>query len=211
LCDIAAAYHNRRKWVKHITRLKIYFAQKNASCIEIWNPLAGRIYMLADISDISSISIPHDTRLGLHKLHDLWYTLNTKTITKRWVLPMFDETVKKGGNDMTDYLSIEGMTEDLEGKVKQDLKYKTGNFLWKVKFNVPLDPKTVNNVNLYVTTENLSPLKTAIRYNSLENIIEIEPLEPYAQDETYILNITTNVTSLSGKALREPQQLRFKI
>ena len=83
---------------------------------------------------------------------------------------MFDETVKKGGNDMTDYLSIEGMTEDLEGKVKQDLKY-----------------------------------------NSLENIIEIEPLEPYAQDETYILNITTNVTSLSGKALREPQQLRFKI
>ena len=110
---------------------------------------------------------------------------------------MFDETVKKGGNDMTDYLSIEGMTEDLEGKVKQDLKYKTGNFLW--------------NVNLYVTTENLSPLKTAIRYNSLENIIEIEPLEPYAQDETYILNITTNVTSLSGKAMREPQQLRFKI
>ena len=107
---------------------------------------------------------------------------------------MFDETVKKGGNDMTDYLSIEGMTEDLEGKVKQDLKYKTGN-----------------NVNLYVTTENLSPLKTAIRYNSLENIIEIEPLEPYAQDETYILNITTNVTSLSGKAMREPQQLRFKI
>ena len=72
---------------KHITRLKIYFAQKNASCIEIWNPLAGRIYMLADISDISSISIPHDTRLGLHKLHDLWYTLNTKTITKRWVTP----------------------------------------------------------------------------------------------------------------------------
>lgn len=124
---------------------------------------------------------------------------------------MFDETVKKGGNDMTDYLSIEGMTEDLEGKVKQDLKYKTGNFLWKVKFNVPLDPKTVNNVNLYVTTENLSPLKTAIRYNSLENIIEIEPLEPYAQDETYVLNITTNVTSLSGMALREPQQLRFKI
>ena len=112
---------------------------------------------------------------------------------------------------MTDYLSIEGMTEDLEGKVKQDLKYKTGNFLWKVKFNVPLDPKTVNNVNLYVTTENLSPLKTAIRYNSLENTIEIEPLEPYAQDETYILNITTNVTSLSGKAMREPQQLRFKI
>lgn len=41
---------------------------------------------------------------------------------------MFDETVKKGGNDMTDYLSIEGMTEDLEGKVKQDLKLQNGKF-----------------------------------------------------------------------------------
>ncbi|MCI5639822.1 MAG: Ig-like domain-containing protein [Lachnospiraceae bacterium] len=112
---------------------------------------------------------------------------------------------------MADYLSIEGMTQGLEGKVKQDLKFKTGNFVWKVKFNVPLDPKTVNNVNLYVTTEGLSPLKTAIRYNSLENMIEIEPLEPYAQDETYILNLTTNVTSLGGKALKEAQQLRFKI
>lgn len=112
---------------------------------------------------------------------------------------------------MADYLSIEGMTEGLEGKVQQDLKFKTGNFLWKVKFNVPLDPKTVNNVNLYVTTETLSPLKTAIRYNSLENIVEVEPLEPYAQDEVYILNVTTKVTSLAGKALKEPQQVRFKI
>ena len=99
---------------------------------------------------------------------------------------------RKAVSAMPEYLSIEGMTEGLEGKVKQDLKFKTGNFLWKVKFNVPLDPKTVNNVNLYVTTENLSPLKTAIRYNSLENVIEVEPLEPYAQDETYILNLTTN-------------------
>lgn len=123
---------------------------------------------------------------------------------------MFDETVKKGGNDMTDYLSIEGMTEDLEGKVKQDLKYKTGNFLWKVKFNVPLDPKTVNNVNLYVTTENLSPLKTAIRYNSLENIIEIEPLEPYAQDETYVLNITTNVTSFVWQGTARATAVTFQ-
>ena len=33
-----------------------------------------------------------------------------------------------------------------------------------------------SNVNLYVTTMNMSPLKTAIRYNSIENEIEIIPI-----------------------------------
>lgn len=112
---------------------------------------------------------------------------------------------------MGNYLEFESMTQGLENKVRQDMKYKTGNFIWKIKFNTPLDPKTVNNVNLYVTSLNLSPLKTAIRYNSLENEIEIEPLEPYAQSESYILNITTNVTSLGGKPLKEPLQVQFKI
>lgn len=103
------------------------------------------------------------------------------------------------------------MTQGLENKVRQDLKFKTGKFVWRIKFNVPLDPKTVNNVNLYVTSLDLSPLKTAIRYNSMENEIEVEPLESYAQNESYILNITTNVTSVSGKPLKEPLQVQFKI
>ena len=111
---------------------------------------------------------------------------------------------------MADYLAFESMTEGLADKVRQDLKFKTGNFIWKIKFNVPLDPKTVNNLNLYVTNMSLAPLKTAIRYNSLENEIEIEPLEPYAQDDSYILNITTNVKSLGGKPLREPLQVQFR-
>ena len=111
---------------------------------------------------------------------------------------------------MANYLEFESMSAGMENKVKQDLKFKTGNFVWKIKFNVPLDPKTVNNVNLYVTSLNLSPLKTAIRYNSLENEIEIEPMEAYAQNESYILNITTNVKSLNGKPLKEPIQVQFK-
>ena len=112
---------------------------------------------------------------------------------------------------MGNYLAFESMSEELENRVMQDLKFRTGNFVWKIKFNVPLDPKTVNNVNLYVTSLNLAPLRTSIRYNSVENEIEIEPLEPYAQKESYVLNITTNVTSLSGKPLPKPLQVQFKI
>lgn len=112
---------------------------------------------------------------------------------------------------MSEYLEFESMSKGLEKKVKERMKFKTGKFIWKIKFNIPLDPKTVNNVNLYVTTLNRSPLKTAIRYNSLQNEIEVEPIEPYAKNESYILNITTNVTSLGGKPLKEPLQLQFKI
>ncbi|MEE3392515.1 MAG: Ig-like domain-containing protein [Lachnospiraceae bacterium] len=112
---------------------------------------------------------------------------------------------------MPDFLEFESMSDGLENKVRQNLKFKTGNFVWKIRFNIPLDPKTVNNTNLYVTSKDLTPLKTAIRYNSLENEIEIEPLEPYAEKESYILNITTNVTSANGNPLKQPVQVQFKI
>lgn len=108
------------------------------------------------------------------------------------------------------YIEIESVSEGMENKVRQNLKFRTGNFVWRIRFNIPLDPATVNNRTLYVTSESLVPLKTAIRYNSLENEIEIEPLEPYAQNETYILNVTTNVHSQGGKALKKPIQVQFK-
>ena len=37
---------------------------------------------------------------------------------------------------MAKYLEFESMTEGLESKVRQDLKFKTGNFVWKIKFNI---------------------------------------------------------------------------
>ena len=36
-------------------------------------------------------------------------------------------------------------------------------------------------------------------------------MEAYAQNESYILNITTNVKSLNGKPLKKPIQVQFKI
>ena len=110
----------------------------------------------------------------------------------------------------TEYIAIESVSEGMENRVRQSLKFRTGNFIWKIRFNIPLDPASVNNRNLYVTSESLVPLKTAIRYNSLDNEIEIEPLEPYAQNESYILNITTDVTSQGGNKLKKPVQIQFK-
>lgn len=111
----------------------------------------------------------------------------------------------------THFIDIEEISDGVENRVKQDLKFKTGKFVWRVKFNTPLNPQTVNNVNLYVTGVNQSPLKTTIKYDTINNIIEIEPLEPYAQNESYILNITTNVKSKGGQNLKKPIKIKFKL
>lgn len=108
-------------------------------------------------------------------------------------------------------IHIESATQGVVDKVKQTLAFRTGKFVWRVKFNIPLNPSTINNKNLYVTTLNLVPLKTYIRYDTVNKYIEIEPLEPYAENESYILNITKNVKSQGGQNLKSPIQVQFKI
>jgi len=109
------------------------------------------------------------------------------------------------------FVNIESISDNMQDKVKQTLKFRTGNFVWRVKFSAPLNPSTVNNRNLYVTSINLVPLKTHIRYDTLNKYIEIEPLEPYAQNESYILTITQNVKSEGGQSLKKDVQLQFKV
>ena len=111
----------------------------------------------------------------------------------------------------TNYIDIEAVSGGTPNLVKQNLKFKTGKFVLRVKFTAPLNPSTVNNMNLYVTKLDGSSLKTSIQYDSINNYIEIEPLEAYAQNESYILNITKNVESKGGQRLKEEIRLRFKL
>ena len=110
-----------------------------------------------------------------------------------------------------DYLDILNVDESVQNKVHQRLKFRTGKFVWKVKFNIPLDPRTVNNNNLYVMTTNNIPLPTNIRYNSETNEIEVEPTDAYSSEEEYVLNLTTRVRSAGGNYLKNPIKVQFKI
>jgi len=112
---------------------------------------------------------------------------------------------------MTNYIKIEDVTGEQRSKVRQRLKFPTGNFVWRVKFNLPLSASSVNNQSCYVIKPDGSLLKTAIHYNSREHMIEITPLDPYARNETYILTVTTKVSSLSGKRLKQDIQIRFQV
>lgn len=111
----------------------------------------------------------------------------------------------------SNYLNIESVTPGDENKVRQTMKFRTGKFVWRVKFNTQLNPKTVNNINLYVTDSNKKPLSTNISYNTENNVVEVEPTEPYAANESYFLNITTKVQSKGGQTLKKPIQVQFKL
>jgi len=109
-------------------------------------------------------------------------------------------------------IEIQPLSEHTEHKIKQNLKFKTGKFIWRVKFTAPLNPATVNNVNMFVTAEvDGKPLQTSIRYNVAENTVDIEPLEAYAKNTSYILNVTKNVRSKGGQALKDEIKIKFSI
>ena len=110
-----------------------------------------------------------------------------------------------------DFINIETTPTEVEGKVKQKLKFKTGKFVWRVKFTAPLNPTTVNNNNLYVTDSQGNLLNTIIRYDAEHNYIEVEPTGVYTPLETYTLNVTRRVESQGGQKLKEEVQVRFNM
>ena len=104
-------------------------------------------------------------------------------------------------------IDIEDIPPQLANKVKQDLRFKTGNFVWRVRFNIPLDPHTVNKDTMYVTNSQNQKLRSYIRYDTKNEIIEVEPLEPYSTNEYYFLTITKNVKSRGGQSSADQIQI----
>ena len=54
-------------------------------------------------------------------------------------------------------------------------------------------------------------MATKFNYNDADMEIEVEPLEAYAKDTDYYLNITTRVKSRGGQHLKEPIQVKFRL
>lgn len=112
---------------------------------------------------------------------------------------------------MPNYLDIKSVTGGDARMVKQDLKFRTGKFIWRVVFNIPLNPASVNNSNLMVYNSQNALIETHISYNSELHAIEVEPKEAYSSGETYTLHITNMVESKGGQKLKTPVDLEFKV
>lgn len=112
---------------------------------------------------------------------------------------------------MGTYLDIKSVTGSDYRSVKQDLKFRTGKFVWRVVFNIALNPATVNNQNLTVFNSQHQPVDTVISYNADLNSIEIEPREAYAEGEVYTLLVSTNVESKGGQKLKKEVNVEFTL
>ena len=110
-----------------------------------------------------------------------------------------------------EYIAIEDVPKGYENRVKQNLSFKTGNFVWRCRFTTALDPATITSDNLYVVNESGVKMATKFNYNDITMEIELEPLEPYAKDTDYYLHITTKVKSRGGQRLKEPIQVKFRL
>lgn len=112
---------------------------------------------------------------------------------------------------MSRFISYE--TEDLpKGTLfREHLQSKSYNFSWQVRFSQELDPNSINNTTMFVTSPDGAILNCKIVYNTVENFIEIRPLEHYEPNTTYTLTITTRVKSINGKSLKEDVVFPFKI
>ena len=112
---------------------------------------------------------------------------------------------------MANYLDIKSVTGGDDRLVKQDLKFRTGKFIWKVIFNIELNPATVNNQNLQVYNSDNKPIDTKISSNSSTKTIEIEPKEPYSSNEVYTLHVGNRVESKGGQRLKNEITIEFAV
>ena len=112
---------------------------------------------------------------------------------------------------MPNFVEIKSVTGGDEKLVKQDLKFRTGKFVWKVIFNIELNPATLNNQNLQVYNSQNQPVDTKISYNSSTNTIEIEPKEAYSSNEVYTLHVGNRVESKGGQRLKNEITIEFAV
>lgn len=110
-----------------------------------------------------------------------------------------------------EFIDIEDIPKGYESRVKQNLSFKTGKFVWRCRFTTALDPETINSENLYVESEHGERLATKFNYDDSTMEIEVEPLEAYAKEVDYTLHITTKVRSRGGQTLKEPVQIKFRL
>lgn len=112
---------------------------------------------------------------------------------------------------MSKFITVEEETLP-EGTVyREHLFTKTYNFSWQIRFSLELDPKTVNNTTMFVTSQAGSLVNCKITYDEITNIIEIKPLERYEPKAKYTLTVTTRVKSVKGASLKEDIQFPFSI
>jgi hypothetical protein len=82
---------------------------------------------------------------------------------------------------------------------------------WSVKFNMVLDPATVNDDTVYVKDENGVRHSVRLSLSKDQTVIKIKPTKPYSPNRIYNVYITDDVAASTGKYLNQPVIIPFTI
>jgi hypothetical protein len=84
------------------------------------------------------------------------------------------------------------------------------NKVWTVKFNLPVDPSTVNGSRIYVTDDNNKPFNTTVAPSTDRTSVQVMPTSAYIAGKKYWLFIAGGLTASSGKnTLTQPIAVPF--
>ncbi len=109
------------------------------------------------------------------------------------------------------FIDIVVSNPNLKNKIHLDIGEPSDTVYWYIRFNIPLDSFSVSSKTMNVTDTNGYIMKTWIRYDEEKNLIIIHPLEPYVQNEYYLLNISKKVQSKKGQSLKNEIHILFKL
>ncbi|MDR1531757.1 MAG: tetratricopeptide repeat protein [Clostridiales bacterium] len=103
--------------------------------------------------------------------------------------------------------SVPGLMDKIHTSISPD----ASDIYWYIKFNIPLDEKTVSEKTMDVTDTEGYIMRTDISYNNSYNTIVISPLDSYEQNIYYLLNISKKVKSVKGQNLKSEIHILFKL
>ncbi len=108
-------------------------------------------------------------------------------------------------------IKLDASQRDINKKFKNDIQNTEEKIYWYIKLSLPLDEESVSKKTMKVTDTKGYIFKTKIIYNKSLELIVIEALEPYKEDEYYILHISKEVRAESLKHLKKDVHILFKI
>ena len=99
----------------------------------------------------------------------------------------------------------------LRGRINTNITDPEGAVYWYIRFNVALNPDTVSKYTMNITDMKGYILNSIITYDVTRNLIVLNPMDLYRQNEYYVLNISKKVQSAGGKSLPKSAHILFKI
>lgn len=108
-------------------------------------------------------------------------------------------------------IKLDSSLKDINKKFKNEIEDTKNKIYWYIKFSSPLDETSVSNETMCVTRTDGYIFDTKIIYNKKLELIVIEALENYKEDEYYILQVSKDVRDEKKVSLKRQINILFKV